>query len=101
MIETLMALNVVNPELYAEYRAQMKPLLLEHGGSFGLDLWVGEILLSPLGQPFNRLFTIRFPSQERREAFFSHPEYQVIRRTLFEPSVSATSELGRLQLAPS
>ena len=42
MIETLMALNVVDRERYAEYRAHMKPLLEAHRGSFGLDLWVGR-----------------------------------------------------------
>ena len=99
MIETLMGLNVDDRERYAEYRARMKPLLEAHGGSFGLDLWVAEVLLSPVTQPFNRVFTIRFPSLERREAFFSHPEYKLIRKTFFEPSVSATTELGRLQSA--
>lgn len=97
MIETLMALNVVDSALYSEYRAQMKPLLEAHGGSFGLDLWVAEVLLSPTSQPFNRVFTIRFPSPEQREAFFSNAEYKAIRRTYFEPSVAATSELARWQ----
>lgn len=97
MIETLLGLNVVDANLYAQYRAAMKPLLEAHGGSFGLDLWVAEVLVSPVEAPFNRVFTIRFPSQERREAFFSNPEYLVIRGTFFEPSVSASTQLGRLE----
>ena len=97
MIETLMGLNVVDPDRYAQYRAHMKPLLEAHGGSFGLDLWVAEVLISPVAQPFNRVFTLRFPSIERREAFFANPEYLAIRRTFFEPSVAASTELGRLQ----
>jgi uncharacterized protein (DUF1330 family) len=96
MIETLMALNVVDAELYAKYRAAMTPLLEAHGGSFGLDLWVAEVLRAPGDQPFNRVFTIVFPSPERREAFFSNPEYLAIRKALFEPSVSASTQLGRL-----
>ncbi len=96
MIETLMALNVVDADSYSKYRAAMTPLLEAHGGSFGLDLWVAEVLRSPGDKPFNRLFTIIFPSPERREAFFSKPEYLAIRKTLFEPSVSAVTELGRL-----
>jgi uncharacterized protein (DUF1330 family) len=100
MIETLMALNVVDRERYAEYRAHMKPLLEAHGGSFGLDLWVAEVLLSPTSQPFNRVFTICFPSLEQRDAFFAHPEYKVVRKTFFEPSVSATTALGRLESSP-
>ena len=95
MNEVLMGLNVIDPELYAQYRSAMKPLLEAHGGSFGLDLWVAEVLLSPVSAPFNRVFTIRFPSQEKRAAFFEHPEYLALRRTYFEPSVSAVSELGR------
>lgn len=97
MIETLMALNVVDAELYSKYRAAMLPLLEAHGGRFGLDLWVAEVLRAPPEQkPFNRMFTIIFPSQERREAFFSNPEYLAVRKQFFEPSVAATTNLGQL-----
>jgi len=97
MIETLMALNVVDAELYAKYRAAMAPLLEAHGGRFGLDLWVGEVLRAPPDQkPFNRMFTIIFPSPERREAFFSNPEYLAVRKQFFEPSVAAVTNLGQL-----
>ncbi|HEY3254989.1 MAG TPA: DUF1330 domain-containing protein [Polyangiaceae bacterium] len=96
MIETLMALNVVDADLYSKYRAAMTPLLEAHGGSFGLDVWVAEVLRSPGPKPFNRLFTILFPSPERREAFFSNAEDLAIRKALFEPSVAASTELGRL-----
>jgi uncharacterized protein (DUF1330 family) len=96
MIETLWALNVVVADLYAKYRAGMTPLLEAHGGRFGLDLWVAEVLLAPGDKPFNRVFTIAFPSSERSEAFFSNPDYLAVRKALFEPSVSAVTELGRL-----
>lgn len=99
MIETLMALNVVDADLYAKYRATMSPLLEAHGGRFGLDLWVGEVLRSAEPKPFNRLFTIIFPSPERREAFFSNAEYLAVRKAYFEPSVSATTNLGQLTRA--
>ena len=96
MVETLMALNVVDADLYAKYRAAMTPLLEAHGGSFGLDLWVAEVLRAPIDKPFNRLFTIIFPSPEQREAFFSNAEYLAVRKALFEPSVAVATELGRL-----
>jgi uncharacterized protein (DUF1330 family) len=96
MIEILWALNVVDPDLYAKYRARMTPLLEAHGGSFGFDLWVAEVLRAPGEKPFNRLFTIVFPSAERCEAFFSNPEYLAVRKELFESSVGAVTELGRL-----
>ena len=96
MIETLMALQVTNPELYARYRAEMTPLLEAHGGSFGLDLWVREVLRSPGDKPFNRVFTLCFPSQEKRTAFFASAPYKAVRQALFEPSVAAITELGQL-----
>jgi uncharacterized protein (DUF1330 family) len=96
MIETLMGLKVTNAELYARYRAEMTPLLEAHGGSFGIDLWVAEVLRSPGTEPFNRVFTIRFPSQEKREAFFSSAPYRAVRKAYFEPSVSAITEFGQL-----
>jgi len=96
MIETLMALNVVDADLYAKYRAAMSPLLAAHGGRFGLDLWVGELLRAGEAKPFNRLFTIIFPTPEQREAFFSNAEYLAVRKAFFEPSVSATTNLGQL-----
>jgi hypothetical protein len=58
---------------------------------------VGEVLRSPTSKSFNRLFTIVFPSLERREAFLSNPDYKAVRKALFEPSVSAVTELGRLE----
>ena len=94
MIETLMGLNVTDAEGYAQYRAHMKPLLEAHGGSFGLDLWVSEVLLAPTTQPFNRVFMIVFPSPEQREAFFANAAYKDIRAKYFEHSVSAVSRLG-------
>lgn len=98
MIEILVGVNVTNPELYAEYRARMTPLLHERGGSFVVDVQVAEVLRSPEGKPFNRLFTIRFPSEEQLEAFFALPEYRKIRQEFFDPSVSDTSRLGRYAL---
>jgi uncharacterized protein (DUF1330 family) len=92
-----MGLNVVDRELYTQYRAQMTPLLEAHGGSFGIDLWVAELLHSPGTQPYNRLFTIVFPSLEQRQAFFANPEYQAVRQALLEPSISARTELRHLE----
>jgi len=97
MIETLMALDVIDADLYAKYRASMAPLLEAHGGRFGLDFWVGEVLRAPPEQtPFNRMFTIVFPSLERREAFFANPEYLAIRKAFYEPSVAGATNLGQL-----
>jgi uncharacterized protein (DUF1330 family) len=98
MIETMMGLQVSDAALYAQYREHMRPLLEAHGGRFVLDLWVSEVLLAPSAQPFNRLFTVRFPSQAARDAFFTDPEYQAVRKQYYEPSVAATSTLGRFEV---
>jgi hypothetical protein len=73
MIELLVGLNVIDSAEYARYRAAMRPILEAHQGSFGLDVWVAEVLRSPQGTAFNRLFTLCFPSVERRDAFFLKP----------------------------
>lgn len=92
--EILVGVNVTDDRIYAHYRAEMTPLLEAHGGRFVLDVRVAEILRNPSEQGFNRLFTIRFPSPQKRDEFFSHPEYIAIRRRLFEPSVSGAVRLG-------
>ena len=98
MIESLTGVQVIDAALYAKYRERMTPLLHACGGSFGVDVWVSEVLLSPSAQPFNRLFTIRFPSLAVREAFFASPEYLSVKKELFDPSVAARSELSRSEI---
>lgn len=93
MYEILLGLQVTDDDMYSRYRAAMTPLLEAHGGSFGVDVRVAEVL-RPAGKTFNRLFTIRFPSRERREAFFGHPEYKEVRRRFFEPSVAEVNQLA-------
>lgn len=97
-IEILVGANVIDDATYAEYRLNMTPLLEAHGGSFVVDVRVGEVLRSPKATPMNRLFTIRFPSQERLDAFFSHPEYLAIRNRWFVPSVAAFEQLGKYEV---
>lgn len=93
MYEVMMGLNVVDDATYSRYRAEMTPLLEAHGGTFGVDVRVSEVL-KPAETAFNRLFTIRFPSQEKREAFFSNPAYLEVRNRLYEPSVSGAHRLA-------
>jgi uncharacterized protein (DUF1330 family) len=90
----LMGLQVTDEGTYARYRAAMTPLLEAHGGRFGVDVRVAEILRAPPGAAFNRLFTICFTSARQRDAFFTAPDYLAIRAELFQPSVSAVVQLG-------
>ena len=93
MHETLLGLNVVDDAAYSRYRAEMTPILEAHGGSFGVDVRVSEVL-RPADKAFNRLFTIVFPSREKRDAFFSNPAYVEVRNRWFEPSVTEVHRLA-------
>lgn len=99
-MDTLMGMNVVDDALYTRYREEMTPLLEAVGGSFGVDVRVSEVLRSPANRQFNRLFTIRFPSRDIREAFFRDPRYLEIRRRLFEPAVAYYDQLAVYDAPP-
>src|SRR5262245_15082358 len=86
--EMLRGVQVIDETGYARYRAEMAQVLEAHGGRFVLDVRVTEILRAPSPSAFNRLFAIRFPSAQHRDAFFDDPDYQRIRARWFEPSVS-------------
>jgi len=92
--EILIGVHVVDEVGYARYRAEMTPVLEAHGGRFVLDVRVADILRTSLPGTFNRLFAIRFPSAQNREAFFADPVYLAIRARWFEPSVAETVWLG-------
>ena len=93
--EFLVALNVTDEMLYQKYREQMAPILKKHGGGFGYDFKVSEVLKSEVETPINRVFTIFFASEEASKAFFSHDEYQRIKAACFEKSVSSTTIISR------
>ena len=100
MIEILIGLRITDEATYAQYRANMTPLLSARGGRFGVDVRVAEVLKNPGTEPFNRLFTIRFPSLQAHDAFFSDPEYLSVRQRFFEPSVAHTASFGRYEVLP-
>jgi|SRR5690349_4928949 len=88
MMEILVGLMITDEATYTSYRAHMTPLLAARGGSFGLDVRVAEVLKNPGREPFNRVFTIRFPSRAAHDAFFSDPEYLEVRKRYYDPSVA-------------
>lgn len=92
--EILVGVHVVDEAGYAKYRAEMTPILEAYGGRFVVDVRTSEVLRAPAAGAFNRLFTIRFPSRQKREAFFADPDYLAIRTRLFETSVAGTVWLG-------
>ncbi len=91
----LVGLQVTDERAYASYRDAAAPFLLRHGGAFGCDFRVAETLKADAGHTINRVFTLRFPSLEAKEAFFADPEYRAARERLFVPSVAGATILGR------
>lgn len=95
-IELLVGLELSDPQLYAEYRRHMTPLLLQHQGDFGYDFVVQQSL-KPADSAINRVFTIHFASELLMEQFFSHPDYLQIKASFFEKAVAQTHILARYQ----
>ena len=85
--EILMGLFVAGQETYAQYRAEIAPLLETAGAGFRYDFDVSRTLKSEAGLEVNRVFVLRFPDREAKERFFADPRYLAIRARLFEPSV--------------
>ncbi|MEH6629165.1 MAG: DUF1330 domain-containing protein [Motiliproteus sp.] len=88
--EMLVGLNVLDDQMYQEYRDAMKPILTAYGGGFSYDFKVSEVLLSEDSSDINRVFTINFPNNEKMEGFFSNSEYIKVKETYFEGSVGST-----------
>ena len=95
--EMLVGLNVVDDELYSDYRAAMKPILAVYGGDFGCDFKVAEVLLPTDNPDINRVFTIGFPTQEQADHFFADPDYLGVKARYFEASVADTTILASYQ----
>jgi uncharacterized protein (DUF1330 family) len=97
MFDRTIGLEVLDDTLYSQYRAEMTPLLEAAGGRFILDVRVSEVLRGPDGARFNRLFTLRFPSESDSIRFFADPGYLAIRERLFTRSVGQVHLLAAHQ----
>lgn len=98
--EMLIGVAIFHPELYAQYRAEMGPLLERAGGAFRCDFEVSREL-KPGGDPaINRVFVIAFPDKAVMDAFFADPEYLEIRSRLFTKSVARLVVLAEYDSTP-
>jgi uncharacterized protein (DUF1330 family) len=93
----LLGLEVTDEARYARYRAEMAPILASHGGAFGSDFRVSEVLKSPGSARINRVFTLSFPDRAHRERFLADPLYRSVRAAHFEPAVASTTVLAELE----
>ena len=87
-------LFVIDQEKYAQYRAEMTPLLEAAGGSFRYDFEVARTLKSESGHDVNRLFVIRFPDEAGKDRFFADPRYLEIRIRLFDKAVQSRTNIA-------
>jgi uncharacterized protein (DUF1330 family) len=94
LYEMLVGLNVLDDQMYQEYREAMKPILTVYGGGFSNDFKVSEVLLSQASGDINRVFTIYFPDKQKMENFFMNAEYLKIKKMYFENSVGSTKILA-------
>lgn len=94
MYEMLVGLDVTDADVYKDYRSAMRPILESFGGSFGYDFRVSEVLKNESEDEINRVFTIRFPSETKMEAFFADPAYQAVKAEFFDASVKTINILA-------
>ena len=87
--EFIAALLVSDQDTYAQYRAEIAPLLAAEGGWFRYDFDVARMLKGEAGHDVNRVFVLRFPDRAAKERFFADARYIEIRARLFPKSVEA------------
>jgi uncharacterized protein (DUF1330 family) len=93
----VVGVNVVDQEAYAQYRAEMTPILESMGGGFRFDCEVSRVLKNEKGDAVNRLFVISFPDRAAKERFFSDPRYLEIRGRLFGMAVHGMIRLAEME----
>jgi len=91
MYEMTVGLLVGNHEQYAQYRAEITPLLQAAGGRFRYDFEVARTLKREAEHDINRLFLLQFPDRAGKERFFGDAQYREIRARLYEKAVKGTT----------
>ena len=94
MFERIMGINVIDDEEYQRYREAMLPILKDHGGSFGYDFRVAEVLLSKTKDKINRVFTIEFPSKQKMEEFFENIDYVAVQNKHLNNSINSKTVIS-------
>jgi uncharacterized protein (DUF1330 family) len=92
--EMTVGLFVIDHEKYAQYRAEIAPLLETAGGGFRYDFEVCRTLRSEAPHEINRVFVLHFPNRAEKERFFSNPQYREIRARLFDQAVDGVTTLA-------
>lgn len=90
----IIGLNVIDAELYQQYRSEMTPLLEAAGGQFAYDFEIARTHRNASAHEINRLFVIRFPDRAACERYFQDSAYRAIRANYFERAVSGLTVLA-------
>jgi len=94
-IERLVGINVVDENKYQKYRDNMLPILESYGGEFKYDFKVSSVLKNEQNNPINRIFILKFDSEDSLDSFFSDESYLEIRQKYFDSSVSSTTIISK------
>lgn len=100
MFEMIIALLVADHEQYAQYRAEIAPLLERAGGRFRYDFEVARTLKGEAEHDINRLFVLQFSDPAGKERFFADPQYREIRARLYEKAVKCTTIIAEYDCSP-
>jgi uncharacterized protein (DUF1330 family) len=90
----IFGLDVQDEAVYRRYREGMTPILHGHGGAFGYDFVVSQVLKSETEAPINRVFTMVFPTTSVADRFFADPAYRAVRAELFDAAVGAVTPIA-------
>ena len=82
---------VVDQKKYAQYRAEIAPLLEAAGARFRYDFDVARTMKSEVAHDINCVFVIQFPNRAGKERFFTDSHYVEIRAPLFEKAVNGAA----------
>jgi uncharacterized protein (DUF1330 family) len=93
--EMIVGLFVADHQKYAQYRAEIAPLLEAAGARFRYDFEIARTLKSEADQEINRLFVLQFPDRASKERFFADSRYIEIRARLFEKAVTGTTIIAQ------
>ena len=86
----LVFLDIADPNPYAQYRAEMEPLLARYGGHFALDVDGGDVRIHSAPFEPNRVLLLTFPDDVVASRFFADPAYGRVREAYFSPAVRNT-----------
>jgi len=89
MFERIMGLNVIDGDMYKEYRNRMTPILNSYGADFGYDFVVSNVLKSKTTSDINRVFTIDFPCRRTMDDFFMDPKYLEIKEKFLDNAIDS------------